>query len=101
MAVTALETMPDHIQNAAFMLNHLGAVCIAFNDPAFVRADAILIDKSSYSVFAILHDGCHLIGYISEEMVNAFSENHEALLTALRPDGSIMELTAPIQIGTA
>jgi hypothetical protein len=101
MAVKALESMQDHVQNAAFMLNHRGAVCIAFSDPAYVRADAILIDKSNLCVFAILHEGCHLIGYISEEMAKAFSENQEALLTALRPDGSILELSAPIQMGTA
>ena len=101
MAVEALECLPDHVQNAAFMLNHLGSVCIAFSDPAYVQADAILVDKDKFSVFAILHEGCHLIGYVSEEMADAFSKNKKALLTAMRPDGSVFELFAPIQMGSA
>jgi len=35
---------------------------------------------------------------VSEGMADAFVNNREALLTALRPDGTVFELLAPVQI---
>ena len=83
--------------SAAFLRNHRGEVCIAFSDPSYVRADAIWIDEQSLAVHAIIHHASHLIGNVSEGMMQAFKHNNDALLTAVRPDGTILELRAPIQ----
>ena len=90
---------PDEGVNAAFMRNHRGAVCIAFSDPVYVRSDSILVDPANGAVHAILHETCCLLGYVSQGMARAFAENREALLTALRPDGTVFEMTAPVQAG--
>lgn len=99
MAAKALDY--DHADgvNAAFMRNHRGEVCIAFSDPVYVRADAVLADRDNLSVHIIIHENAFFIGHVSEAMMNAFESNSEALLTAIRTDGSLLELTAPIQSG--
>ena len=84
--------------NAAFMRNHRGEVCIAFTDPAYVRADAVSVNPDSLAVFVIVYENKFFVGHVSENMVQAFKSNDQALLTSLRPDGTVMELMAPIQV---
>jgi hypothetical protein len=79
------------------MENRRGQVCIAFADAAWVRAEVIVIDKSSNSIHAVLHESVHFLGRVSDAMIAAFAASQEALLTTLRPDGSIFELTAPVR----
>ena len=88
----------DDSISAAFMRNHRGEVCISFADPVYVRAEAILVDRKTCSIHAVLHESSHLLGHVSEGMAEAFLQNREALLTALRPDGTIFELVAPVQL---
>lgn len=100
----ALEAFQQHQHpqegiNAAFMCNHRGEVCIAFNDPVYARADAVLVDKEKRGIHVILHGNAHLVSYVSEAMLKSFENNGEVLLTAIRPDGTLLELTAPIQSG--
>lgn len=97
MASQFLDEQDQEAVNAAFMRNHRGAVCIAFSDPSFVRSDSILIDRGSGAVHAVLHEQCCLLGYVSEGMADAFTQNREVLLTALRADGTVFELMAPVQ----
>lgn len=85
--------------DAAFMRNHRGQVCIAFADPDYARAESIFIDRDSMTIYAIIHHASHLVGTVSEAMADAFVGSKEALLTALRPDGSVLELSAPVQVG--
>lgn len=85
--------------DAAFMRNHRGQVCIAFADPDYVRADSIFVDRDSLTIYAIIHQASHFVGTVSENMVDAFVGSKEALLTGLRPDGSVLELSAPVQVG--
>lgn len=91
---TPLEGVP-----AAFMRNHRGEVCIAFSDPVYARADSIFVDQDNLSVYAVVHQAAHFVGTVSEGMANAIAESKEALLTALRSDGSVLELFAPVQVG--
>jgi hypothetical protein len=84
--------------DAAFMRNHRGEVCITFADPVYVRAETIVVDRKTCSIHAVLHEASHLIGQVSEGMADAFVNKREALLTALRPDGTVFELVAPVQI---
>lgn len=100
MAVEALESEQEGIR-AAFMSNHRGQVCIAFSDPVYARADAILLDPESRCLHVVIHESAFFISQVSEAMAQAFRNNREALLTAIRPDGSLLELTAPIEVGRA
>lgn len=84
-------------QEAAFLYNERGEVCIAFADPAYVRSETILADERDLSLHAVLHESSHLIGQVSEGMFAAFTGRKEALLAAVRSDGSIFELMAPIE----
>src|SRR3982751_1895058 len=81
---TPLHDDTDEV-DAAFMRNHRGEVCIAFTDPVYVRADAILVDPQTCSIQAVLHEASHRLGHVSEGMIDAFTQNNEALLTAMRP----------------
>ena len=102
MALGALKYQDEDTGiSAAFMRNHRGDVCIAFSDPAYVRSDAVLIDPAEMAVYAVIHEGSYLIGSVSDTMARAFAENEQALLTAMRPDGSVFELFVPIQVGHA
>ena len=102
MAVEAFKQQQEQEGiRAAFMSNHRGEVCIAFSDPVYARADAILIDTASRAIHVIVHGNAFFISEVSEAMAGAFQSNKEALLTAVRPDGSLLELTAPIQVGNA
>ena len=84
--------------NAAFMCNHRGDVCIIFSDPLYARSESILIDQEDLSVHAILQENNYFLGNISERMMQAFEDNENALLAALKSDGSVLELEAPIEI---
>jgi len=84
--------------SAAFMRNHRGAVCIAFSDPTFVRADSIIVQRGTCAIHATLDEADHLLGHVSEAMADAFVENREALLTAMHADGSVFELVAPVRV---
>lgn len=88
----------EAVINAAFLRNHRGQVSIAFSDPAYVRADAIMVDPENYSIYALIFENQFLIGSVSDAMIAAFKDNRQALLTALRPDGRILEMHAPIKI---
>ncbi len=87
--------------SAAFLRNHHGKVCIAFSDPAYVRSDAIVLNPRDFSVYAVLHESAHFISRVSDTMARALAENTEALLTCVKPDGTIFELFAPVQMETA
>lgn len=82
--------------NAAFLRNHAGEVCIALSDPVFVQSDSIVVDRSTLCVFAVLHESAHFIGAVSEMMADAFSKNDHVLLSAMRGDGTMFELNAPV-----
>lgn len=87
--------------NAAFMSNYRGEICIAFSDPVYTRADSILLDKHSHAVHVIIHGNAYLVTHVSDAMANVLENNREALLTAIRPDGTLLELTVPIEVGNA
>lgn len=97
MALQAHHTDHDHI-GAAFLSNKRGEVCIVFSDPVYARADGILLERESRALHIILHGRDMLVGHLSDSMAGAFAASGEALLTAVRADGSLLELTAPVQV---
>ena len=88
--------MQDPATDAAFLRNHAGEVKITVSDPVFVQADAIVIDQSTLCVFAVLHQGAHFLGSVSQGMADAFSKMDHVLLSSMRADGTMLELTAPV-----
>jgi hypothetical protein len=97
MAIEAFNQTQQEGVNAAFLRNHRGDVCIAFADPAYVRAEKILIDPSNQAIHAILHGSLYFLGAVSDVMVDAFHTRQQALLTSLRPDGTIFEVMVPVE----
>ena len=84
--------------SSGFLLNQAGNVAIVFDDPAFVLAETILLDRKSGTLHAILHEQDHHIGTISGHMIEAFSANRCVLLTSRRGDGSIIDLQAGLVV---
>jgi hypothetical protein len=84
--------------SSGFLLNQAGHVAIIFDDPAFVLAETILLDRKSGALHAILHEQDHHIGDISEHMIKAFMTNRKVLLTSRRGDGSIIDLQAGLVV---
>ena len=101
MAMGAFDRQAEEGINAAFMRNHRGEVCIAFSDPVYARADFVLIDRHSRALHVVMHQNAYFISKVSDVMLHAFETNKNALLTAIRPDGTLLELTAPIEIDAA
>lgn len=99
--------MPDTLcamdpdTRAAFIRNNTGDVCITFSDPTYVRAETIVVDEDSSAVYAILHERAHYLGNLSRAMATSFAKNDHVLLSALRPDGSILESSTPMKVGRA
>jgi hypothetical protein len=84
--------------SSGFLLNQAGKVAIVFDDPAFVLAETILLDRKSGALHAILYEQNHHIGDISKHMIEAFAVNHNVLLTSRRGDGSIIDLQAGLVV---
>lgn len=97
MVVEAFNLSEPNGVNAAFLRNHRGDVCIAFADPAYVRSEKILIDPSDHTIHAILHESLYFLGSVSDTMIDAFHSRKQALLTSLRPDGTVFEIMVPVE----
>lgn len=87
--------------DVALLSNKRGEVCITFEDPAFVHADAIYVDLADLAIHAIIYERPYLVAHVSPAMVAAFAHSKEALLAAVQPDGTILELIAPVMVGQA
>lgn len=83
------------------LCNRRGEVCIAFDDPVYVHADAIFVDPQEHTLHAIIFQTPYLIAHVSDEILAAFTSSREALLAAVQPDGQVFELMAPIIVGHA
>ncbi|MBP9050803.1 MAG: hypothetical protein KBC88_06225 [Alphaproteobacteria bacterium] len=84
--------------SSQFLINRLGEVAIVFDDPAFVRAETVLVDRQGGHIHALLHEKYHHVGSVSGEMVEAFSKNPQVLLAGVRVDGTVLDLHAAIVV---
>lgn len=82
--------------DAALLVNARGDVCITFEDPVFVHADAVYIDADEQAIYAIIYERPFLVARVSAGMAAAFIKANDVLLAAITPDGGILELTAPV-----
>jgi hypothetical protein len=86
---------------SVLLKNGRDEVCITFEDPTFVHADIIYVDQADHTIHAVIYQTPFLVGHVSDEMMKAFADSKEALLAAVQPDGTILELMAPIMVGRA
>ena len=82
--------------NASFEAGELPA--IRFFDPAYVRSEKIVFDRSSKSVHAVLHENMILIGSLPDDLVDSFGSHDEVLLSAAHYEGKEVCLRAKISV---
>lgn len=83
---------------AEFLKNARGDAFIRFFDPAFVRADVIILDRESKSLYAVLHEQEHYIGNLDDEMIEIFAKNEDIYLTGLLADKKALNLKARLSV---
>lgn len=86
----------DTGMTAAVLMNGDGNVCINFDDPSYVRAQCVYVDKDTSQAYALLDEMQFLIGEISDAMLEGFDKSETVLLTGTLPEGKLLELYAPV-----
>lgn len=82
-----------------FTVRDSGCLAISFDDPTFVRAEMVLFDRVNGRVEVLLHGKLHSVGQVPEELMRQFEENgRDVLLTAVRTDGSSLELSSKMLV---
>lgn len=81
-----------------FMRDHGGEVRMSFSDPAYVRADNIIVDLKDNSVHAVLYGTSFLIGDLPDDVRELLGERRNIHLSAMRVDGSLYEHKVPVSI---
>jgi hypothetical protein len=76
------------------LLHEQGHMAIMFDDPNFTRSETIIFDQSTGLLHAVLEDKPISIGYVAGDLARAFSKQSQIQLSSLRPDGSLLELSA-------
>ena len=86
---------------AEFLRNARGDTFIRFFDPAYVRADLIVLSRESKSLYAVLHEREHLIGTFEEsdnDMFNKFLASKHVQLTSRMSSGRAINMLAPLSV---
>lgn len=83
---------------ATFLKNARGDAFIRFFDPAYVRADVIILDRESKSLYAVLHEQEHYIGNLDTELVEIFAKNEDIYLTGLLANKRALNLKVPLSV---
>lgn len=84
--------------HSSFSLNDQGGVHILLDDPTFVRAETLLVDMRSGEIQALLHQKLHSLGAAPANIMAAFKDNCEVMLSAVRVDGSNLQLRSHVVI---
>lgn len=84
--------------HSSFQIRDNGGIHITLDDPTFVRAETVLVNISSGEVHALLQQKLHSLGAAPANIVKAFSENSDVMLTATRIDGSCLALRSHVVI---
>lgn len=83
---------------AEFLKNARGDAFIRFFDPAYVRADVIVLDRKNKTLYAVLHEQEHFLGDLDEAMCEAFSKCDHIHLTGLLSNSKAVNLKAPLSV---
>lgn len=74
-----------------------GIISIRFDDPAYVRADAVIVHSNKKTVGIAFSEGYHQICAVPHDMdFQALMAAPKAFLSAKRVDGSLLTLSAPL-----
>ena len=84
----------DQAVNASFLLDSENHPHISFDDPAYIRAETILLNKNDRSVHAVLYEGQFLIGHLPAELGDSFARHKSITLSADHFTGKKISLTA-------
>ncbi len=83
---------------AQFLKNARGDAFIRFFDPEYVRADIIVYERSSKSLYAVLHEQEHFLGHVNDDMAEIFAHNKEVHLSAPHYFSGNLNLKAPLTV---
>lgn len=86
------------IVNAGYLQNAKGEMAIFLDDPGFVRAETIILDRTDNSVHAVLFEGAHCLGQISSTMARALRHGDEITLYARPMAGDVVDMRAKLSI---
>lgn len=84
--------------STSFCVLDTGLASILFDDPTFVRSETVLFDRQNGYVEVLLQGKLHQVGQVPSELMARFAENKDVLLTAVRIDGSSLELKSRLVI---
>lgn len=84
--------------HSSFRLQDNGGVHIILDDPTFVRAETVLVDMRSGEIQALLHQKLHSLGPAPANIMAAFRDNSDVMLSAIRIDGSNLQLKSHVVI---
>ena len=84
--------------HSSFTLQDNGVIRITLDDPTFVRAETVLVNRASGEVHALLQQKLHSLGAAPESVMQAFFENSDVMLSATRIDGSCLALRSHVVI---
>lgn len=82
--------------SSSFKLKDNGGIHITLDDPTFVRAETVLVNIKSGEVSALLQQKLHSLGEAPANVMTAFQNKCDVTLTAIRIDGSCLELRSHV-----
>lgn len=90
------------LQNvSAFFSFENGAFSIAFADPAYVRADGVVLDLEAQSIGVILYERYHGLQDWPESLdMKALKGLEQAHLSGSLPDGSLIQMQAELRVAS-
>ena len=78
-----------------------GAFSIVFADPAYVRADGVVLDPKERSIGVILHERYHGLPELPESLnLVDIKGLGEAQLSGSLPDGSLIQMQAELRVAS-
>ncbi len=87
-----------NVISAGYLQNAKGEMAIFLDDPGFVRAETIILDRADNSVHAVLFEGAHCLGQISAAMAKALRHGDEITLYARPTSGDVVDMRARLSI---
>lgn len=90
-----------HGVRATLSRNQDDALSIAFFDPTYVRADSVFYNSADHSIHAVIEGWSYYVGDADEVISSDLKSVKDIELMAVRPDGSILKMRAPVISGSA
>ncbi len=92
------QTDQGHGVRAEFLKDKTGKPTIEFFDPAYIRAENVIINKESGDVHAVLYDNLYYIGQLENGWAKGLNQGDKINLSAMHYNGYKVTLNAPISL---